>query len=163
MHAGPDDPRGKDVREPVTLYNAVSGSAQIITDGVRTIPVYASEAQPDGLLKPGGPGNYSNTKSWYEVPTARTIAGLSEDRRVLFLFTVDNAGGSKGLTVTEAADLLMRDYQVHDALNLDGGGSVTLVEENAESGKGQLLNVPSDRSPGRAVASSLAIFARRVQ
>ena len=161
VHAGPDDPEGKRVRETVTLYNVVSGSAQIITDGVRTIPVYESEAQPDGLLKPGGPGSYSNSKSWYEVPAARTIAGLSEDRRTLFLFTVDNAGGSRGLTVTEAADLLLRDYQVHDALNLDGGGSVTLVEENAESGKGQLLNVPSDRPQGRAVASSLAIFARR--
>ena len=51
--------------------------------------------------------------------------------------------------------------ELHDAVNLDGGGSVTLVEENAESGKGQLLNVPSDRAQGRAVASSLAIFARR--
>ena len=161
VHADPDDPEGKRVREPVTLYNVVSGSAQIITGGVPTIPVYADDARPEGLLKAGGPGNYSNHKSWYEVPTARTIAGLSEDRRTLFLFTVDNAGGSRGLTVTEAADLLARDYQVHDALNLDGGGSVTLVEEGAESGKGQFLNVPSDRAQGRAVASSLAVFARR--
>ena len=161
VHADPDDPEGKRIREPVTLYNVVSGSAQIITGGVPTIPVYADDARPEGLLKRGGPGNYSKDKSWYEVPTARTIAGLSEDRRTLFLFTVDNAGGSKGLTVTEAAGLLLRDYQVHDALNLDGGGSVTLVEENAESGKGQLLNVPSDRPQGRAVGSSLAVFARR--
>ena len=161
VHADPEDPEGKRVREPVTLYNVISGSAQIITGGVRTIPAYADEAQPEGLLKPGGPGSYSNNKSWYEVPTARTIAGLSEDRRTLFLFTVDNASGSRGLTVTEAADLLLRDYAVHDALNLDGGGSVTLVEENAESGKGQFLNVPSDGQRGRSVASSLAIFARR--
>ena len=78
VHADPDDPEGKRGREPVTLYNVVSGSAQIITGGVRTIPVYVDDARPEGLLKAGGPGNYSNHKSWYEVPTARTIAGLSD-------------------------------------------------------------------------------------
>jgi hypothetical protein len=161
VHADPDDPERKRVREPVILHTAVSGSAQIITAGLMTIPVYADEARPEGLLKVGGPGNYSNQRSWYEVPTARTIAGLSADRRTLYLFTVDRAGGSQGLTVTEAAGLLLRDYGVYDALNLDGGGSVTLVEEDAESGKGRFLNVPSDGPRGRAVASSLAIFARR--
>jgi len=162
VHADPDDPEGKRVRESVALHNAVSGSAQIITGGVTTIPIYAEEGQPDGLLTPGGPGKYSNARSWYEVPTARTIAGLSADRRTLFLFTVDNAAGSRGLTVTEAAVLLQRDYGVYEALNLDGGGSVTLVEEDAESGKGRFLNVPSDGPRGRSVASSLAIFARRL-
>ena len=154
------DAEGKPVSAGVTLHNALSGSAQIITAGVVTIPVYRDDQHPDGLLTPGGPGNYSNARSWYEIPNARTIAGLSEDRRTLFLFTIDNAGGSRGLTVTEAATLLLRDYAVHDALNLDGGGSVTLVEENAQ-GEPELVNVSSDNPNGRIVATSLAIFARR--
>lgn len=161
VHADPQDPSGKRVQESVTLHNVLSGSAQVITGGKRTIPAYESDATPDGILQPGGPGHYSNAKSWYEVPTARTIVGLSEDRRTLFFLTVDRAGGSLGMTVTEAADLLVRDYAVHDALNLDGGGSVTLVEEDGESGQGRFLNVPSDGARGRSVASSLAIFARR--
>lgn len=55
--------------------------------GIRAAHFCLDIARPEGLLKPGGPGNYSNDKSWYEVPTARTIAGLSEDRRMLFLAT----------------------------------------------------------------------------
>ncbi len=162
VHADPGDADGMRVREEVTLHNAISGSAQIITGGVVTIPDYADEMRPEGLLTEGGPGSYSNQRSWYAVPNARTIIGLTEDRRTLILFTVDNASGSRGLTVTEAASLLLRDYAVHDALNLDGGGSVTLVEQDAASGKGRLLNVPAGSPRIRAVASSLAIFARRL-
>ena len=161
VHADPHDPTGRRVREAVTLHTTLSGSAQVITAGVLTIPEYSGNTKPEGLLTPGGPGNYSNAKSWYEVPAARTIAGLSADRRTLFLFVVDKAGGSQGLTVTEAAGLLLSDYAIHDALNLDGGGSVTLVEENTAGGTGRFLNVPSDGPLGRVVASSLAIFAQR--
>lgn len=162
VHADPDDADGMRVREEVTLHNAISGSAQIITSGVVTIPDYADEMRPEGLLTEGGPGSYSNQRSWYAVPNARTIIGLTEDRRTLILFTVDNASGSQGMTLIEAARLLLYDYRVHDALNLDGGGSVTLVEQDAASGKGRLLNVPVGSPRIRAVASSLAIFARRL-
>ena len=133
-------------------WTAVSGSAQVITGGQVTIPSYK-----EGELTPGGPGNYSNERSWYEVPNARTIAGLSEDRQTLFLFTVDRASGSQGMTVAEAATLLQRDYGVFDALNLDGGGSTTLVIE----GQG-IVNKSSDNPLGRKVGSNLAIFAQKL-
>ncbi len=143
-----------------TLWTAVSGSAQIVTGGKATIPVYADEDHPDGQLTPGGPGNYSNAHSWYEATNARTIIGLSRDNRTLFLFTIDNAGGSKGLKVSEAAELLIRDYGVWNALNLDGGGSTTLAMENSATHSGEVVNHPSDHPLGRAVGSSLAVFAR---
>lgn len=69
---------------------------------------------------------------------------------------MDRADGSQGLTVAEAAALLLRDYGVHDALNLDGGGSTTLAIE----GRG-IVNHSSDSPGGRKVGSNLAIFARR--
>jgi exopolysaccharide biosynthesis protein len=80
---------------------------------------------------------------------------------VLTLFTVDARGGSDGMRLGEIAELLQRDYGVWDAINLDGGGSTTMAWENPETGVTALVNTSSDNPDGRAVASSLAVFARR--
>ena len=147
--------------ESVRLGTAISGSAQIITTGLVTVPFYKDDDHPDGLLTPGGPAGYSNAKSWYEVPNARTVIGLSEDSRTLFLFTVDRAGPSQGMKLSEVAELLVKEYAVHNALNLDGGGSTTLATEDPESHEAKIINVSSDNPNGRAVASNLAIFVTR--
>lgn len=128
------------------FYNTVAGSAQIVTNGVKTIPVY-----DEGGLIPGGPNNYSNTDSWYQRRAARTVAGLTRDASKLVLLVLDQA------TVEEAADLLLRDYAVWDALNLDGGGSSSLAIEDPGTHVPHLLNTPNE---GRAVGSSLAVFAQ---
>ena len=131
------------------MFNTISGSAQVITDGAVTIPQYT-----EGQLTPGGPGKYSNERSWYNAPNARTIIGLSEDAKTLTLFTVDRAKDSQGLTVGEAAALLATDYKVHNALNLDGGGSTTLALRNPETNQGEIVNTTQNR----AVCSNLAVF-----
>jgi exopolysaccharide biosynthesis protein len=59
------------------------------------------------------------------------------------------------MTVGEVADVLIRDYGVYQALNLDGGGSTTLAID------GVLVNASSDNAKGRSVGSSLAVFAAR--
>ncbi|MEW6319499.1 MAG: phosphodiester glycosidase family protein [Acidobacteriota bacterium] len=156
------DPRGRDgrrVRERVRLWNAVSGSAQIVTEGRVTIPRYAGPDAPDGVLVAGA--GYSAERSWYEVPNARTIVGLSRDGRRLTIFVVDRAGGSEGLKVGEAAAILADEYGVWNALNLDGGGSTSLAWENPATGAAEFLNQPAGGPAGRAVATSLAVFARR--
>jgi len=150
---------GKHVVEPVALWNTVAGSAQIVTNGVKSIPVYIDATHPDGLLTPPGPANYSNSNSWYNLVNARTAIGLSQDNQTLVLFTVDRAGGSLGLSVGEVADILINDYGVYNALNLDGGGSTTLAMENPITHVRSIVNVSSDNPNGRAVASSLAVFA----
>jgi len=151
------------VREHVTLWNVVAGSAQIVTDGRSTVPVYRDSEHPRGLLTPGGPGTgFSNARSWYAATTARTAIGLSRDRRRLTLFTVDVRGGSEGMRLEEVAAVLIRDYRVWNALNLDGGGSTTIAWANPETGEPAVLNVSSDNPDGRSVATSLAVFAPRV-
>jgi hypothetical protein len=60
VHRDPAFPDGKHVLERVKVWNAVAGSAQIVTDGAKTIPEYA----PTGVLEPGGPNAYSNSKSY---------------------------------------------------------------------------------------------------
>jgi len=139
---------GRHVVEKVKVWNAVSGSAQIVTDGVKTIPEY----EPTGVLKAG---TYSNEKSWYALTNARSAIGISQDGRTMVLFTVDARGGSGGMQVGEVADVLIRDYGVYQALNLDGGGSTTLAID------GKIVNVSSDNPKGRSVGSSLAVFAAR--
>ncbi len=152
---------GTRVQETVTLWTAVSGSAQIVTDGVKTIPAYADAGHGGAPLTPGGPGGgYSSARSWYDAVNARTVIGLSRDARTLTLFTVDRGGGSEGLQVGEAADVLLRDYGVWSALNLDGGGSTSLAMEDPVTHERALVNVASDTAAGRSVGSSLAVFAR---
>ncbi len=148
------------VAEPVTLWNTVAGSAQIVTDGEATIPAYRDAAHPGAVLVPGGPSAFSNAHSWYDVTTARTSIGLSKDGRTLTMFTVDVRGGSDGLSVREVATLLVHDFGVWQALNLDGGGLTSMVLEDPQTHAGRLVNASSDSAGGRAVGSNLAVFAR---
>jgi hypothetical protein len=163
VHRDAAFPDGTHIQEHTTVWNAVAGSAQIVTKGVKTIPTYTGPPDATGLLTPGGSGTnqYSSAKSWYDVATARTAIGLSEDSRTLVLFTVDRAGGSLGLTVGEVADTLIRDYRVYNALNLDGGGSTTMAMENPVTHSGEIVNASSDKAGARSVGSNLAVFANR--
>jgi phosphodiester glycosidase len=161
VHRRAGDANGTAVAEAVSLWTAVAGSAQIVTDGVTTIPSYVSALLPRALLIPGGPGAaiYSNANSWYGLLNARTAIGLTADRRTLVLMTVDRAGSSLGMSVAEVADRLVADYGVRDALNLDGGGSTTMAMEDPATHARQLVNQSSDNPTGRAVGSNLAVFA----
>jgi exopolysaccharide biosynthesis protein len=147
VHRDPAFADGMHVREKVTLWNALAGSAEIVTDGAATIPRYGVE------LTAGGPRNYSAENSWYERVTARTAIGVTRDGNTLVLFTVDARGGSAGMKVSEVAEMLIRDYGVWEALNLDGGGSTTMAIGD------RIVNTSSDNPHGRRVASSLAVFA----
>jgi exopolysaccharide biosynthesis protein len=122
---------------------------------VKSIPKYSG---PPPVLNPIS--GYSDSNSWYSLTNkARTVIGLTQDNKTLVLFTVDAAGGSIGMAVGEVADLLISDYDVYNALNLDGGGSTTLAMEDPPTHVGQIMNVPADNPLGRAVGSNLAVFA----
>jgi hypothetical protein len=159
VHVNRRFPDGRHVREHVKLWNTVAGSAQIVTDGIKTVPSYADEQHPHGLLTTGGPTNFSNRDSWYDRLQARTVIGLTRNRKTLVLFTVDKAAGSLGMNLVEIADLLLKDYGVYNALNLDGGGSTTMAMEGRATHQGAVVNTSSDNPKGRSVASNLAVFA----
>lgn len=148
------------VRERGDVWNAVAGSAQILTQGVVTIPGYRDATHPTAALRPGPDGRYSRERSWYDLITSRTVAGLSKHRRTLTLAVVDGQVGVRGLTPAEIAARLARDFGVWDAINLDGGGSTTMAWRDPATRQPGLLNTPTDGARGRAVASSLAVFAR---
>ena len=165
VHRDPNSADGMDVLENVELWNALAGSGQILTNGVKTIPEYTDATHPDALLTPGPvpplgslPLTYTRAgRHWYDLSNARTAIGVTQDGRTLVLFTVDGTNGGHGMQVGEVADLLKNDYGVWNALNLDGGGSTTMAIEDPVTHVRKLVNVPADNPP-RLEASNLAVY-----
>ncbi len=158
VHRDASNPDNQHILENATLWNTVSGSAQIITNGTVTIPYYNDATHPDGLLTPGN--GRSNSNSWYNAVTARTAIGFTQDN-TLVLFTVDVAGGSNGMTVGEVAQILKDDYLCYQALNLDGGGSTAMSLRDPVTGVVSAINASSDGNyvGGRPEGVNLAVFA----
>jgi len=98
-------------------------------------------------------------------PTPRSAIALSKSERELILVVVDGRqpGYSEGVTLQELAGIIIH-YGGYNAMNLDGGGSSTLVMEGI-LGRPVVLNSPINNGiPGRqrAVANHLGIYAHKV-
>ncbi|MFB4306634.1 phosphodiester glycosidase family protein [Actinomadura sp. GTD37] len=90
-------------------------------------------------------------------PAPRTAAGVSRDGRRLYLVVADGrSADSGGLTLAELADLL-GGVGADDAVNLDGGGSSTLVTRDPGAASVTVRNVPADGTE-RAVANGIGVF-----
>ena len=169
VHRDPSSADGMDVLENVELWNALAGSGQILTNGVKTVPEYTDATHPDALLTPGPvpplgslPFTYTRAgRHWYDLSNARTAIGVTANGLTLVLFTVDGTNGGHGLQVGEVADLLKKDYGVWNALNLDGGGSTTMAIEDPVTHVRKLVNVPADNPP-RLEASNFAVYSDAV-
>lgn len=155
--AFPAQPKTPLLAQSVRFWNALAGSAQIVTEGRPSIPRYTGA--PGGLNPVAG---YSEENSWYRRTRARTAIGFTQDRQTLVLFVVEESPRSLGMTLEEVADWLIREHRVYAALNLDGGGSTTLAMEDPVSREATLANLPSGGPTGRAVGTSLAVFAEPV-
>lgn len=93
----------------------------------------------------------------------RTAVGISENRRYLFLLTIDGRQPtySEGAFDYETAAWLKL-LGAHDGVNLDGGGSTTMVVEDS-TGNPRRLNRPSavaDSGRERTVGGHLGVFAK---
>ena len=93
-------------------------------------------------------------KSFAESRHPRTAVAKLKDGRVLFV-TVDGRqpGVSVGMTLAELADYLLTLGAV-DAINLDGGGSTTMVLD------GRVVNTPSDPNGERKVGDAIVVTLR---
>jgi exopolysaccharide biosynthesis protein len=87
----------------------------------------------------------------------RSAAGTSRDGRRLYLMALD--GASRGLTILDLA-VTMRDFGAADAVNLDGGGSSTLVSQDPDDGQVTVRNHPSGGAE-RPVPNGIGVFSRR--
>ncbi len=91
----------------------------------------------------------------------RSAVGVSQDQRYLLLMTIDGrqTNYSEGATTAETAEWLAR-LGAWNGLNLDGGGSTSLVIEGPDRAP-LVLNSPSGKYE-RWVANHLGVFARRL-
>ncbi|GAA1569177.1 phosphodiester glycosidase family protein [Kribbella hippodromi] len=96
-------------------------------------------------------GNYQLAKDGQvpaNVPDAdlapRTAVGFDADGSRMILLTVDGrATGSRGLTLKEMGQLMIS-LGADDALNLDGGGSSTMLSRTPGKAAPEVVNDPSD-------------------
>ena len=120
----------------------------------------ASDALSAGplLLRAGArvlqPDLEAISRVFTEARHPRTAVAARADGSLLFV-TVDgrDPGWSVGMSLAELSDLLLELGAV-DAVNLDGGGSTTMVV------RGETVNRPSDPTGERANGDAILLFAR---
>lgn len=125
---------------PPGLTLAVTGTHRILTNGANTAPTD------------------TNPADWFG-PTARTVVGYGVGSNHggqlvfprLWLVAVDGSNGSAGVTLPQAAELLLF-LGATDGINLDGGGSTTMVRQTASGPRAiivppTIINVPKDWPP----------------
>jgi predicted phosphodiesterase len=94
------------------------------------------------LVIDGEPQDWENRPNNGTAP--RTAVGFSADGSDMYVITVDGRQAhSGGVTLTELA-VMMADLGAHTALNLDGGGSTTLLAREPGAAEPRLANEPSD-------------------
>jgi hypothetical protein len=124
----------------------VNGGPELVRDG----RLHATPAA-DGMVRPGDPSFYYG---WVHKRNPRTIAGVDAKGRTVLITADGRSTASLGLGIAEAA-AVAKALGLRDALNLDGGGSTTMVVGGA------VINVPSDATGERPVGDALVVVPAR--
>ena len=125
------------------IANVVGGAGMILRDGQ---PVSDSSNVEEKA-----------SVAFLKARHPRTFVAINRDTTKLFLCTVDGRQESSiGMSFQEMADFLVSIGGWH-AVNLDGGGSTTMVVGGA------IVNSPSDRTGERPVANTLQIIKRETR
>lgn len=114
----------------------IAGSHQVLTDG--TVPDL-----PAGDLE--------------DTEHPRTAVGISKDGSELFVTTIDGRSESSGGMSLEDVGEFFSDIGAHNAVNLDGGGSTTMLARTAGKDAPVVQNEPSDGEQ-RTVANALVFY-----
>ncbi len=122
---------------------------------ITAVSGYIVPVQHGEIVVPG------DNPGYLESPHPRTGIGVDQDQRTLMLFVIDGRqpNYSHGVTMAEFAEIMIA-YGAVDALNLDGGGSSTLVVQGTD-GTPLVLNSPIHaRIPGleRPIGSHFGIY-----
>lgn len=118
------------------IKELIGGLPRLIRDSVATV-----EWQEEGT-------SYSFAHDRHP----RTAIGFSNDSTKIYFITVDGRQPeySVGMSLFELADYML-EWGMHEGVNLDGGGSTTMVV------RGSVANSPSDAGGERAVANAIMV------
>ncbi|HZM76023.1 MAG TPA: phosphodiester glycosidase family protein [Candidatus Limnocylindrales bacterium] len=144
--------------------DSAAASLAALAVGIRVDIAYRPKAGDGSNLRAAVGGNVVLVRDGVPQPNGdpamhpRTAVGFSADGRKMFLLTVDGRqADSRGVTLTELGTM-MAELGAYHALNLDGGGSSTMLAREPGSDAVQVENQPSDGGE-RSVPNGLAIFA----
>lgn len=87
---------------------------------------------------------------------ARTAVGYSADGRYVYLITADKYGASRGMTLAELQQAMVQ-LGVWKGLNLDGGGSTTMVARPLGDTVAHLANKPVNTTM-RQVVNGIGVY-----
>lgn len=135
------DARGHAYR-PSSRTDIVNAGPELVRDG----RVHITPAA-DGMVHPGDPSWYYG---WVHKRNPRTLAGVDAAGRTVLVTADGRATRSLGLSIPESA-AVARSLGLRDAVNLDGGGSTTMVTDDT------VINTPSDATGERPVGDALLI------
>lgn len=109
------------------------------------------------VVKDGSSASMDPNDSFVFTRHPRTAVGINSDTTKLFFITVDGRQtSSAGMNLFELADLMIQ-LGVFQGINLDGGGSTTMVIRNS------IVNSPSDASGERPVSNALLVVSKAPQ
>ncbi len=124
-------PQADDVRQ------ALGGLPEIVHDGRNVSAANADSEKVNSYIR--------------DEHHARTAIGVSrEGRKVVLVVVNGDEKAIPGMTLSELTNLMVR-LGSYNALNLDGGGSSTMVVD------GKIVNSPSDSTGERAVSNALVV------
>jgi len=110
------------------------------------------------LVSNGTRSQFTKTSPGYN---ARTAVGYWADGETLAWVVVDYGQGSSGMTLEELADFMIA-LGIDQGLNLDGGGSATLISRRPGDMSISLMNEPQ-RGAVRKVPDGLALYSTAPQ
>jgi phosphodiester glycosidase len=121
-------------------------------EAVGGTPVLLRDGAPVAGLDSAGRASFAASRH------PRTAVGLARGGRRVLLVVVDGRQKpySDGMTLRELADLLLA-LGARDALNLDGGGSTTMVRAAPGDSRLEIVNRPSDPQGERPVGDAIAV------
>ncbi|MEV6494909.1 phosphodiester glycosidase family protein, partial [Actinoplanes sp. NPDC051633] len=124
----------------------VNGGPELVRDG----RLHATPAA-DGMVRPGDPSFYYG---WVHKRNPRTFAGVDARGRTMLITADGRSTDSLGLGIGETA-AVAKALGLRDAINLDGGGSTTMVVDDT------VINAPSDATGERPVGDALVVLPAR--
>ena len=135
---------------PVLQHGGVSSIVNGGPELVRNGRLHVTPRR-DGFVRPTNPSFYYGFSA---SRNPRTFAGVDARGRTLLATADGRSTNSLGLTILETG-AVAKALGMYDALNLDGGGSTTMVV------RGEVVNQPSDATGERPVGDALLILPRR--
>src|SRR6266545_215510 len=128
------------------ITSIVNGGPELVRDG----QLHATPGA-DGMVHPGNPSFYYG---WVHKRNPRTFAGVDAKGRTVLITADGRSTSSLGLGIAETA-AVAKPLGLRNAMNLDGGGSTTMVVDGA------VINMPSDATGERPVGDALVVLPAR--